>query len=369
MKAMKRVIVSLLVLTIFFSVIPVAQAAAQQGPFSGIQSYPPDHIWNVPIDTLPVHPMSATYIATSNTACSGGCELFVGRGTPLNVVDSTQRKQKLTSISSLWRSDDIFYPIPNSVDIMDTPTESSMFIIDRDAGKDYEMYNPVRAPDGTWSAQVAVMFDFSNYTLRPDNRPSVSASGLPGVPGMIRYEEVEAGSINHAMLVHMYTSGKAHVWPARANGVQNNAAYPPLGQRFRLKASFDTSGYSPHEKTILEAWKKYGFMLSDQNYDTQAWYVVAAADPRWDIDGSSFKNVHGYDFEAVDVSSLMIDENSGKARVSPGVSPTPTPTPTKTPTPEPSSQPDTGIQDIAIPLAYISIGIAAICCIVVFLKQ
>ena len=323
MKIIKRVALLLLVLTIFFSVIPVAQAVDQ---------YPPDHVWNVPVDTLPVDSMSKTYITSSNAACSGGCYLYVGRGTPLNVVDSTHAKQKLTSITALWRSDDIPYPIPANVEIFDTADESSLYIIDQEAGLDYEMYKPVRAPNGTWSAYAAMMFDFSNYTLRPDNRPSVSASGLPIVPGILRYEEVAAGSINHAMIVHMYTSGNKHVWPARAGGVQNNAAYPPLGQRFRLKASFDTSGYSPHEKTILEAWKKYGFMLSDQNADTQAWYVVAAADSRWDIDINSFENVHGYDFEAVDVSSLMIDENSGQARILPVVTPTSTPAITPTPT-------------------------------------
>jgi len=108
MKIIKRVALLLLVLTIFFSVIPVAQAVDQ---------YPPDHVWNVPVDTLPVDSMSKTYITSSNAACSGGCYLYVGRGTPLNVVDSTHAKQKLTSITALWRSDDVPYPIPNDSEI------------------------------------------------------------------------------------------------------------------------------------------------------------------------------------------------------------------------------------------------------------
>jgi hypothetical protein len=238
-----------------------------------------------------------------------------------------------------------------------------MYIVDRDADLSYEMYNPVRARNGTWSADVAVMFNLSDYTLRPENRPAVSASGLPVIPGILRYEEVAAGSINHTMIVHMYTSGEAHIWPARADGVENNAVYPPLGQRFRLKTSFDTSGYSPHARTILEAWKKYGFMLADQNLDTRAWTIVADTDTRWAKEYPSLWNematVHGSDFEAVNVSSLMINKDSGQARILPIVTPTPTPAP--------SAQPDDRIPGIA--LLVVCIGIGVIYYVAGFLKR
>jgi hypothetical protein len=339
----------LLVLTIFPSAISPVEASPS---LSGIQIYPPDHIWNVPIDTLPLDPKSDTYITSSNAACSGDCLLYLATSSPVNVVNSTQAKQKLTSITLLsGRSDDIPYPIPANPKLFDSDGERCLYIVDHDAGLSYEMYNPVRAPDGTWSADVAVMFDLSSYTLRPDNRPAVSASGLPVVPGILRYEEVVAGSIDHAMIVHMYTSGEAHVWPARADGVENNGAYPPLGQRFRLKASFDTSGYSPHAKTVLEAWKKYGVMLADQNLDTRAWTIAADTDTRWRKEYPSLWNematVHGSDFEAVNVSSLMINKDSGQARILPIV----------TPTPAPSPQPDVRIPGIALLVACIGIGV------------
>jgi hypothetical protein len=128
----------------------------------------------------------------------------------------------------------------------------------------------------------------------------------------------------------MYTSGADYVWPARSGGNENDPSYPPMGQRFRLKASFNTEGYSPHAKTILEAWKKYGFMLGDNSKDPRAWLIPADNDPRWG-DGEALYHemmtVHGSDFEAVDVSSLMIDKDSGQARISPIVTPTPTPSP------------------------------------------
>ena len=93
-----------------------------------------------------------------------------------------------------------------------------------------------------------------------------------------------------------------------------------MGQRFRLKASFSTSGYPPHAKTILEALKKYGMMVSDMNGETRVFELVFAPDARWnDDDLSALFRVHGSDFEAVDVSSLMINENSAQTRTIPHI--------------------------------------------------
>jgi hypothetical protein len=331
-KPMKRLALILLILAIFLCNIPAVQATAS---LNGIQIYPKDHIWNVPVDTLPVSPMSDTYISTSRPTSV----MYIGTVFPINVVSSAQAKQTLTSIELYQVSDNIPYPIPNNPEIEDAGGDHHLLIFDKDANIEYELYQPVKAGDGTWSAFGAMRFDLSDYTLRKEGYPSTDAAGLAVLPGIIRYEEVEAGAINHAMRVAMYTSGNKHVWPARADGTMNDPSYPPFGQRFRLKASFSTAGYSPHAKTILEAWKKYGFMLADNSLDTRAWIIAADNDPRWE-DGyalySEMLTVHASDFEAVDVSSLMINKDSGQARITLPATPTPTPTPTKTPTPTPT---------------------------------
>jgi hypothetical protein len=264
--------------------------------------------------------------------------MYVAPVFPINVVDSTQAKQKLTYIQYPEMSDNIPYPIPDNPEIENVPDypdqDHHLLIYDKDANTEYELYQPVQAGNGTWSAFVAMKFNLSDYSLRTDGYPSADAAGLAILPALIRYEEVEVGEINHAMRVAMPTSGNKHVWPARADGVQNSASFPPLGQRFRLKASFNTAGYSPHAKTILEAWKKYGFMLSDQTGEANAWVIAADSDPRWS-DGYALNiemmTVHGSDFEAVDVSSLMINKDSGQTRITPIVTPTPSPTPTPLP--------------------------------------
>jgi hypothetical protein len=231
-------------------------------------------------------------------------------------------------------SDNIPYPIPDNPKIENVPDypdqDHHLLIYDKDTNTEYELYQPVQAGDGTWSAMVAMKFNLSDYSLRTDRYQSTDEAGLAILPALIRYEEVEAGEINHAMRVAMYTSGNKHVWPARADGVQNSESYPPLGQRFRLKASFNTAGYSPHAKTILEAWKKYGFMLADNSKEPQAWIIAADSDPGWSDEYALYnemKTVHGSDFEAVDVSSLMINKDSGLTRITPTSTPTPTPTP------------------------------------------
>src|SRR4030042_3505236 len=86
-----------------------------------------------------------------------------------------------------------------------------------------------------------------------------------------------------------------------------------MGQRFRLKADFDVSGFSPEVQVILRALKKYGMILADNG---SAWYISGAPDSRWDNDHlvTELREVKGSDFEAMDESYLMIDPDSGQAK-------------------------------------------------------
>jgi hypothetical protein len=310
---------------------------------AGVQRYPADHYWNAPVDTLPVHPLSSTYISSCSGECTTGyCHISVSKSEVLNYADASTPKRRLTSITSLYKSDDIPYPIPEGAISHwggGADPEGSLFIINWEEGKFYEMYKPIMAEDGSWSAKVAIAYDFSSYVLRPDNLSSISASGMPQIPGYIRYEEVAAGEINHAICTHMFTTQASHIWAARTGGVLDagdlNPAsthmicddtehvvrdwlkYPPLGQRFRLKASYDISGFPPHEQVILRAMKKYGLVVTDQNCSRGVWTIKAFDDPRWDIvriNYHHFDPLRVSDFEAVDMSSLMIDKDSGQCR-------------------------------------------------------
>jgi hypothetical protein len=86
-----------------------------------------------------------------------------------------------------------------------------------------------------------------------------------------------------------------------------------MGQRFRLRADFNiSSNYSPHAQVILRALKKYGMILADNG---SSWYISGAPNPNWDNDVlHELDDVIGTDFEAVNVSSLMVNSNSGQVK-------------------------------------------------------
>ncbi len=156
---------------------------------------------------------------------------------------------------------------------------------------------------------------------------SADAAGLPIFPGLVRYDEIAAGEIRHALRFTVPKTQKAYVWPARHYASSlTGAQYPPMGVRFRLRADFDISSYSPTNQIILRALKKYGMMIADNG---SAWYLSGAPDSRWSNDDlHNLGKIHGSDFEVVDVSALMITADSGQgAKESTAITPPVTPTP------------------------------------------
>jgi hypothetical protein len=85
-----------------------------------------------------------------------------------------------------------------------------------------------------------------------------------------------------------------------------------MGQRFRLKASVDISLFSPANQVILRALQTYGMILADNG---SPWFLSGAPDDAWDNDAlnAELRQLTGSDFEAVDVSSLMREPDSGQA--------------------------------------------------------
>ncbi|NVN93290.1 MAG: hypothetical protein HXX11_22210, partial [Desulfuromonadales bacterium] len=147
------------------------------------------------------------------------------------------------------------------------------------------------------------------------------AAGLPILPGLVRYDEVAAGEIKHAIRFTAPQTRNTFVWPARHQASDLTARnYPPLGQRFRLKASFNTSSFTPQVRVILAALKKYGMILADNG---SSWYLSGAPDEGWDNDQlvSGLQKVKGSDFEAVEGTSLMIGQDSGRALANPNTTP------------------------------------------------
>ncbi|HEX3051285.1 MAG TPA: hypothetical protein VHP83_11565 [Aggregatilineaceae bacterium] len=317
---MKRVFVGLLCL---LSLIALNGSALQAAPqFDNCTIYPADHIWNVRVDTLPLDPNSDAYIDTIGADESFHMDFGSGEwdgapiGIPFVVVDDSQ---PLVDVEFSWpeESDPGPYPIPADALIEggpDSDGDRHVIVLDQDNCILYELYNAWPQPDGSWEADAGAIFPLDSYDLRPDTWTSADAAGLPILPGLVRYDEVASGRITHALRFTVPDTRRAYIWPARhyASSLTDDE-YPPMGQRFRLKAGYDLSGLSPDAQVIARAMQEYGIILADNG---SPWYVSGAPDDRWDNDVLHELDVlTGADFEAVDVSALMLDPDSGQAAI------------------------------------------------------
>ena len=138
----------------------------------------------------------------------------------------------------------------------------------------YELYKAAPNADGSWNAVSGAAYDLESNVLRPDGWTSADAAGLPIFPGLVRYEEVAAGAITHALRFTAPRTQRAYVWPARHFASQaDDPALPPMGMRFRLKASVDITGFAPANQVILQALKTYGMILADNG---SPWFLSGA---------------------------------------------------------------------------------------------
>jgi hypothetical protein len=188
-----------------------------------------------------------------------------------------------------------------------------VLVLDRGNCILYELFSADPQQDGSWQAGSGAIFDLNSNALRPSGWTSADAAGLPILPGLVRYDEVAAGEIRHAVRFTAPQTRSDYVWPARHQASSlTGEQIPKMGQRFRLKANFDISRFSAPVRVILQAMKAYGLILADNG---SAWYISGVPDSRWDNDMlvSELAQVKGSDFEAVDVSPLMVDPDSGFA--------------------------------------------------------
>lgn len=309
--------------------LALASPALAAGPqIDGCPIFPEDNIWNTPVDHLPVDPNSAAYIQSigpdKTMHPEFGSGLWDGGpiGIPFVVVGNDQPAVDVT-FDYDDESDHVGYPVPFNAPIeggTHSDGDRHVLVLNRETCMLYELYDAHPQSPTSWHAGSGAVFDLTSHALRPDGWTSADAAGLPILPGLVRYDEVAAGEINHAIRVTAPQTRRAYVWPARHfASSQTDPNLPPMGQRFRLKASVDISGFSPEVQVILRALKRYGMILADNG---SSWFVTGAPDERWNNDVMhELHQLRGSDFEAVDVTSLQLHPDSGQARSGPAVRP------------------------------------------------
>ena len=176
-------------------------------------------------------------------------------------------------------------------------------MVDTNACKLYELYDAVKTSSG-WKAGSGAVWNLRSNALRPNGWTSADAAGLPILPGLVRYDEVAAGAILHALRFTAPSTCSGHIYPARHDaGSGSCSSKPPMGLRVRLKASVSLAGYGTQARILLTALKRYGMILADNG---SPWYVTGAPDPHWNDDVlHAIGQLSGSDFEVVDTSGFV----------------------------------------------------------------
>lgn len=290
-------------------------------PGTDCPMFPANSHWHAEVTDLPVLANSTAMISTIGTGAKlkadFGSGLWDGGpiGIPYVVVPGDQTRVPV-SFEYDDESDPGPYPVPADAPIEggpDSDGDRHILIVDEDACRLYELYSAYPDGDGGWDAGSGAVWDLRSNALRPAGWTSADAAGLPILPGLVRYDEVASGRIDHAIRITFPVTRRSYLWPARHQaGSTTNVNAPAMGQRFRLKASVDESTFPASVRPIIRALKTYGAINADNG---SAFFMSGVPDERWNnSDLNALRRIVGSDFEVVDASSLMVTANSGEAR-------------------------------------------------------
>ncbi len=290
---------------------PTPTPSAQPGEpeVGGCQMFPDDNPWNTDISSYPVDSNSANYLATMNASTTYLHPDFGSNphwGIPYTVVPPSQAYVPMKFFLYADQSNPGPYPFP-----ADAPIEGGshshgdrhVLVVDQGNCNLYETYDSHYVGPG-WRAGNGAVFDLYSNALRPNGWTSADAAGLPILAGLVRYDEVQAGAINHALRFTVGSTQAGYIHPAThyASSI-TNPNYPPMGLRVRLKASYDISGFNPTAQVILTAMQHYGMFVADNGSD---WYISGATDSRWnDTDLNQLKTVPAAAFEVVQTGTIV----------------------------------------------------------------
>lgn len=306
---------------VFLYLAAAALAGAETKPCSIL---PADNVWNTPVDTLPLDANSAAYVSTIGSGLPLHADFGAGlyQGAPIGIPSvEAAADQPRVPVRFVYEdeSDAGPYPIPPDAPIEGgaaSKGDRHILVLDRGACVLYELFSAYPEPEGGWRAGSGAIFDLQSNALRPREWTSADAAGLPIYPGLVRDSEMPAGEIKHAIRFTAPRTRRAFVWPARHFASRlTGIEYPPMGQRFRLRADFDVTGFPPQAQIILRALQKYGMILADNG---SSWFISGEPGDGWMNEQlQTLRRVHGADFEAVDSSSLMADPDSGRVAAPP----------------------------------------------------
>ncbi|TIC86649.1 hypothetical protein E8D37_00125 [Nocardioides sp. GY 10127] len=289
-------------------VLPLA-APVDAGPVAGCRVFPASSWWHASVRRLPVHARSRAWLRTIGT--SGELHPDFGRnaggvdyGIPVTVV-SRRHPRVRVRFTYAGESDRVRYPLGRDTMIeggRGSRGDRHAIVVDRSACRLYETW-ATRKVHGRWRAGSGAVWSLRSNALRPDGWTSADAAGLPMLPGLLRWREVRANRLDHALRFTAPVTRRAHLWPARHDaGSTLSRSAPPMGARFRLRSSYDASDLGLYARRVVRAMKTYGLVLADNG---SAWYVQGERNPHWPARlVADLKTIPASAFVGVDTSSL-----------------------------------------------------------------
>jgi hypothetical protein len=292
------------------AVAVVAPSGAAPGPATAARAcpvFPRSFSTNRRVDHLPVAADSAAIVASIGLDEGVHADFGSGRwegnriGIPTQTVRASTKRSKVT-FDYADESDHVGYPIPAHVQI-EGGSDHHAILVDRSRCRLYELF-ALRKEGGGWHAGSGATWNLRSKKLRPAGWTSADAAGLPIYPLLARWSEARHGRIRHALRVTVSRSRDAYVYPARHSASDSSDPdLPRMGERLRLKASFDVSKLPRQARIVARAMKEYGLIVADNGSD---WYVSGAPSPGWDNDQlHALGQLTGKDFEVVDARSLQ----------------------------------------------------------------
>jgi hypothetical protein len=306
---------ALILLTVAAVAVSLTASPGQGRPLPGAPKcsiFPRTSHWNQRVDKLPLVRNAAAMVSAvgrdARAHADFGSGLYQGRpiGIPYRVVKKSQ-KRVAVSFQYAGESDRGRYPIPRNAPVeggRGSDGDRHVILVDRSGCKLYELFAAYPRNGGaSWRAGSGAVWRLRSNRMRHRGYTSADAAGLPILPGLARYDEVKRGRIDHALRITVPRTRRAFIYPARHQaGDSNDPDLPAMGQRVRLRRSFDVSGYPRQSRVVLRALKRYGALVADNG---SAWYVSGAPSKGWDNDDlHSLGRVRGNDFEVVDSTRL-----------------------------------------------------------------
>ena len=285
--------------------VPVRANASRPPMIGGCPVFPADNAWNTNISKFPVRSDSERLVRTISN--SGDRTMlhpdFGGHGAygiPFITVDAQQKKWPIHYTAYGDESSPGPFPIPKSAPVEGGSNSSGdrhVIVVQSGTCRLYELYRAFWRGN-RWDAASGVNWNLSSNKLRPLGWTSADAAGLAILPGLARYGEVQSGEIRHALRFTVERTQRGYIFPAtHFASDSNNPAFPAMGLRLRLKASYSLKRFHGASLVILKALKQYGMIVADNG---SSWFITGAADPRWnDNDLEQLKTVPGGAFEAV----------------------------------------------------------------------